>query len=137
MVDAVRTWLEAHEQMSDLVSAWTVCICFAVLGLVDVSSWAVIRATRDRTGIGVWLKYKKLAVGLAELTMAAIYATVLGAHYLGMTIDPAVVVLLRGVVSLMLAIGAVVGVAFLICLIGERRRRNAPEYPDMIAGSGG
>ena len=77
----MRDWIVAHDLTIDLVTVWVLVGCFATMGAIDVLSWWALRRTRDRTGIGPALKWKKLAVGIAELAMAGLYGLTLVAYY--------------------------------------------------------
>jgi purine-cytosine permease-like protein len=120
----LEVWLAQHDTTSDLITVWTLVACFLVLGTVNVAAWWALRDQRDRTALGWTLKRKKLAEGIAELGMAALYGLTLWGYYQGYQFGPFWRYSVRLLVALALLGGALWGVRFVLALRAETRRNE-------------
>ena len=77
----IASWLHAHDTDLDLATVWLLSAGLAVLALVKLRSWWVLRTTDDRTDVGRELKRQKATESFVFFALALLYGLTLDAYY--------------------------------------------------------
>src|SRR5690606_31234000 len=101
-----------------------VCVSMAIVGLINVVTWFLICNTRDRTSLGPALRRKKLAEGIAELSVALLFGMLLWRYYQHHQFDPIFRMGIRVFLTVSAITAALAGVSFARNLISPRCRQE-------------
>lgn len=83
MLNDLETWLQQHDVTIDLITVWTLVICFALWGLSKARIRWTLRDTDDEEMIGVTLKHQKGMEALVGVAMATLYGlTLIGFYFM-------------------------------------------------------
>lgn len=115
-VNDLTDWALRHERAVELGTVWVLVATFAVLAVVKVLTWAVIRRQRDRTDVGRALKAQKLAEAVLYTAMALVYAAALSIYYNVTAVDIWWRYGLRIVAALAMIAATVYGIRFALAL---------------------
>lgn len=125
-ISHVFRFVRQHDATIDLAVVWMLAVGTAILSLVKLVSWLVLRTQDDQTMVGVSLKRQKLGEGFGWGSLSVLYSLTLYAYY---THDawgywPRLIVRVSLAASIFVAV--VTGIAFIYYLLREilRGRRG-------------
>lgn len=120
-----RDLIISHDEALDVITVWMVCVSMAIVGMINVVTWFLICNTHDRTSLGPALRRKKLAEGIAELSVALLFGMSLWGYYQHHQFDPISRTGVRVFLTVSAIAAALAGVSFARNLISPRCRQES------------
>ena len=121
----LTAWGLRHERDIEVGTVWLLVVTLAVLAVVKLATWAVIRRQHDRTDVGRALKWQKLSEVVLYVALGLAYAAALTIYYDWIEVSLWWRYGLRIVAGLAMVVAVVFGVRFAVALRAERW--GAPE----------